>query len=67
MDFFTSLSLSFFFGTIGFGYFMYGKKIPNFVFIISGIILCSFPYFISNVYAFVITGIVFILLPFIIK
>lgn len=66
MDF-TDLMLSFFFGCIGMGYFAYGKKLPNFIFIISGIILMIFPYFVTNVFAVIGTGVLFMVLPFIIK
>ena len=56
-----------FFSIIGFGYFLYGKKSANYVFLICGIILMVFPYFVSNLAYLVIIGIVFSLIPLIIR
>ena len=55
------------FGSIGLGLFVYGKKQKAIIPFISGIGLMVCPYFISNVYYLVITGIVFTALPFIVK
>jgi hypothetical protein len=55
------------FGSIGFGFFVYGKKQKAIIPLLSGIGLIIFPYFISNVFILVITGIVFVALPFFIK
>jgi hypothetical protein len=55
------------FGSIGFGFFVYGKKQKAIIPLLSGIGLIVFPYFISNVFILVITGIVFVALPFFIK
>lgn len=56
-----------FFSIIGFGYFLYGKKSTNYVFLICGIILMIFPYFVSNITYVIIIGIVISLIPLIIK
>ena len=56
-----------FFSIIGFGYFLYGKKSANYVFLICGIILMVFPYFISNTAYLIITGIVVSVIPLIFK
>ncbi len=55
------------FGAIGFGFFIYGKKQKAIIPLISGIGLMVFPYFISNIFILVTTGIVFVALPFILK
>jgi len=55
------------FGSIGLGFFMYGKKQKAIIPLVSGIGLMAFPYFISNVFLLVATGIVFVVLPFVIK
>jgi hypothetical protein len=55
------------FGSIGFGFLVYGKKQKAIIPLLSGIGLIVFPYFISNVFILVITGIVFVALPFFIK
>jgi hypothetical protein len=46
------------FGSIGFGFFLYGKKQKAVVPLITGIALCVVPYFIANVYALVIIGVI---------
>ena len=56
-----------FFSIIGFGYFLYGKKSANYVFLICGIILMVFPYFVSNLTYLIIIGIAFSLIPLIIR
>ena len=56
-----------FFSIIGFGYFLYGKKSANYVFLICGIILMVFPYFISNLAYLIIIGVAFSLMPLIIR
>ena len=66
MDFGTSLIFSFLFGSIGMGYFVYGKKQQAAIPLIAGIVLCIFPYFVSNVYIMVLVGIVLTVLPLVI-
>jgi hypothetical protein len=56
-----------FFGSLGLGYFIYGKKQKAIIPLLCGIGLMLFPYFISNVFIFIIIGGVFVILPFIIK
>jgi hypothetical protein len=55
------------FGSIGFGFFLYGKKQKAVVPLFSGIALFIVPYFIPNVYLLVITGMVLIMLPYFLK
>jgi hypothetical protein len=55
------------FGSIGLGFWVYGKKQKVIMPFLSGIGLMVIPYFISNVFVLVITGIAFITIPFIIK
>jgi len=55
------------FGSIGLGFFVYGKKQKAIIPILSGIGLMVFPYFISNIYILIISGIVLVALPFLIK
>jgi hypothetical protein len=54
-------------GSIGLGFFIYGKKQKTIVPLISGTGLMVFPYFVSNVFILVATGVVFIALPFVLK
>ena len=55
------------FGAIGFGYFLYGRKQKVAMPFVSGIALCFFPYFVSNVYLMVSIGVVLLALPYFIK
>ena len=55
------------FGSIGLGFFVYGKKQKAIVPILSGIGLMVFPYFISNVYIMILSGIVMVALPYFIR
>jgi hypothetical protein len=66
MDFGTTLIFSILFGSVGMGYFVYGKKQQAALPLLTGIVLCVFPYFVSNVYVMVLVGIVLTVLPWVI-
>ena len=55
------------FGSIGVGFFVYGKKQQAFVPLLSGLGLMIIPYFISNLYFLIATGIVLMVAPYFIK
>ena len=55
------------FGSIGFGFFIYGKKQKAVVPLITGIVLCVVPYFIANVYVLVGVGVVLMAIPFVVR
>jgi hypothetical protein len=55
------------FGSIGFGYFLYGRKQKAFLPLLSGLGLMVFPYFITNTILLVCAGIVLVALPFVIQ
>ncbi len=55
------------FGSIGLGFFVYGKKQKAVIPLISGIGLIVVPYFISNIYLLVLSGMVLIALPYFIR
>jgi len=55
------------FGSIGLGFFVYGKKQKALVPILSGIGLMLFPYFIANIYIMILAGVILAALPFIIR
>jgi hypothetical protein len=55
------------FGSIGFGYFLYGKKQKAVVPLITGIVLCVVPYFIANVYVLVMVGVILMAIPFFVR
>ena len=55
------------FGAIGFGYFLYGRKQRVAMPFLSGVALCVFPYFVSNVTVLVCVGIALMALPYFIQ
>jgi len=55
------------FGSIGLGFFVYGKRQKALIPLLSGIGLMVFPYFVSNSYIMVLLGVVLIALPYFIK
>ena len=67
MDTETRLMLFVLFSSIGMGYFIYGKKQVKFMPMITGIVLCVFPYFVSNPYFLAGIGIILMALPFLIR
>jgi hypothetical protein len=52
------------FGSIGLGYFMYGKRRSNFIVRCTGIGLMIFPYFVSNTLALVAIGGLLMFVPY---
>lgn len=58
------LFLGLLFGSVGFGYFLYGKRQAAIVPMLCGIALMVFPYFVSNVLILAIIGIALAALPY---
>ena len=67
MDITTQLMLGIMASSIGTGYFVYGKRQQRFMAIVSGIALCSYPYFVSNIYLFIVLSVLLIALPFVLR
>ncbi|OQY10142.1 MAG: hypothetical protein B6I28_01580 [Fusobacteriia bacterium 4572_132] len=59
-----NLLISFIISTVGFGYFIYGKKNFSSLFLIIGLILMIYPYFIHDSLGLIIIGIILSILPF---
>lgn len=55
------------FGSVGFGYFLYGRKQRAVVPLMCGIALMAFPYFISNTILLVVVGIALAAAPYFIR
>jgi hypothetical protein len=55
------------FGSIGLGFFVYGKRQRAVVPLLCGLALMVYPYFISNSIALVIVGITLIVVPYFVK
>ena len=52
------------FGSIGIGYFVYGKRQEKLVPLICGILLMAFPYFVSGTIALVVIGAALMAIPY---
>ena len=63
----TSLVFGVLYGSIGLGYLIYGRRQQKGIALISGIVLCVFPYFISNIVLLILIGLPLIALPFYIR
>ena len=63
----SSLFWGFLFGSVGLGFFVYGKKQSAVVPLVCGLVLMIFPYFISNTILLVAIGVVLIVLPYFVK
>jgi hypothetical protein len=61
----TTILWGFLFGTIGFGFFSYGRKQQRPVPLICGLVLMVFPYFITSTLWLVIVGGVLSVIPFV--
>jgi len=55
------------FGSIGFGYFIYGKRQGAVVPLCTGIALCVFPYFMTSVIMLLIVGVILVAIPYFIR
>jgi hypothetical protein len=53
-------------GSLGMGYIVYGRKQKKGIALLSGIVLCGLPCFVSNIYFLLIAGIAFAALPFLV-
>jgi hypothetical protein len=63
----STLFLGVIFGSFGLGFFVYGKRQKVIMPLISGIGLMVLPYFLSNLTLLILSGIILIALPFILK
>ncbi|MHB0973592.1 MAG: hypothetical protein ACYC0P_05035 [Thiobacillus sp.] len=63
----SSLLWGLLFGSIGLGFFLYGKKQQAFVPLFSGLALMVFPYFVSNTILLVTIGAALTALPYFVR
>ena len=61
------LVLGVIFGSIGLGYFLYGKKQRAVVPLVTGLALMVVPYFISNTWVLVAVGVVLSAMPYFVR
>ena len=59
--------LGFVFNTVGFSFFLYGKKQKRYVVMACGVLLMGYPYILNNTYAIAGTGIVLCAAPVALK
>jgi hypothetical protein len=55
------------FGSIGMGYLVFGKKQQRIMAFVSGVALCLLPYVVSGAFGIIALGLVFVVLPFLVK
>ena len=55
------------FGSVGLGFFVYGKRQHAIVPLVAGIALMVIPYFVSNVYLLLVLGGALIALPYFVR
>lgn len=55
------------FGSIGLGFFLYGKKQRSVVPLVCGLALMIYPYFVANSYALVAIGVVVSAIPYFLR
>jgi hypothetical protein len=61
----TTLFLSVIFGSIGVGFFLFGKKQGRPLLLVLGLLLMGYPYFVNNTALMVAIGVVLTALPFV--
>lgn len=59
------LFASLIFGTIGMGYFTYGKKQSNFTMLGTGIVLMVYPYVVPGLAMMILVGVALMAVPFV--
>lgn len=59
-----TLLIAIFTGAFGMGYFVYGKREQKAVPLVSGVLLCIYPYFVDGVLWSILIGIVLLASPF---
>ncbi len=60
----SSLLWALLFGSIGLGFFIYGRKQKRVVPLVCGLVLMIFPYFVANTILLVILGMALVVLPY---
>ncbi len=62
-----SMFLAVLFGSIGFGFFLYGRKQRAVVPLVCGLVLMIVPYFIPNVWVLFLAGAVLVAIPYFLR
>jgi len=67
MDQTTVLMTSMLFGAIGMGFMAYAKRQRDPVYLVTGIALCVFPYFVHSAWLSIAVGVLVIAFPFVLR
>jgi hypothetical protein len=67
MDNTASIMWGVLFGSIGMGYLIYGRKQRRGIALLSGVVLCIFPYFVSNAFLMILIAFILMALPYFLK
>ena len=62
----TTLLIGIFTGALGVAYIVYGRRQTKFAPLISGVLLCAYPYFIDSVTWLVVVGALLLAVPFVV-
>lgn len=62
-----SLFLSLFISTVGFSYFLFGKKRSEYAFMLSGAVMMGFSYFVDSFWISALVGTVLAVIPFLMR
>ena len=54
-------------GAVGLAYFVYGKKAADMAFMLAGLIMCAYPYFVSSASAVIGIGLALMVAPFVVR
>jgi len=60
----SNILISMLIGSIGFGYFIYGRKQMKASALVAGVLLCIYPYFIPNIWLMLLVGGIIMAVPF---
>jgi hypothetical protein len=63
----SSLLWGLLFGSVGLGFFLYGKKQKAVVPLVCGLALMAFPYFVSNTVLLVVIGVALVVVPYFVR
>jgi hypothetical protein len=55
------------FGSIGGGYFLYGKKRPSGMAMVCGLALMIYPYFVSSTWSMIAIGVLLMAIPYFVR
>ena len=55
------------FGSIGFAYFIYGRRQGKMIPLVCGVVLMVYPYFMPNIAVLVIIGAIFVAVPYFLR